>query len=94
MSPDVKIVPLIDLDVEINSYAADFYLHGIVKAIVVDNGLKHGQEFASLQDFLMVLKTIIVAFDELDAKDANDPLLFHFRAILERFRTNFAKAFL
>lgn len=79
---------------KINSYAADFYRHGIAQAIVIDNGLKHGQEFQSLHDFLLVLKTIVLALEELEPIDDNDVILYHFRKLYHKFQENFANAFL
>lgn len=93
MCPEVKVVPIIDLDLEINSYAADFYRHGIVQAIVKDNGLKHGQEYQLLNDFRMVLKTIVLALEELEPVNKDDRLLHHFRVIQQKYQQNFFNAF-
>lgn len=94
MCPDVKIVPIIDLDLEINSYAADFYRHGIRKAIMKDNGLKHGQDYTLLKDFLLVLRTVVLALEELEPMDQDDVILYHFRAIHDKYRDAFFKAYL
>ncbi|XP_023713841.1 probable ATP-dependent RNA helicase DDX60 [Cryptotermes secundus] len=37
---DVKVVPIVELNKTYNGYAWDFYNHGIVAAIMNDNGLK------------------------------------------------------
>lgn len=91
--PDVKIVPIIDLDLEINSYAVDFYRHRIVQAIVKDNGLKHGEEFARLKDFLLVLKTVVLALEELEPKEADDLILHHFKEVASKYEKYFNEAF-
>lgn len=93
MCPEVKVVPIIDLDLKINSYAADFYRHGIVQAVVSDNGLKHGQEYQLLNDFRLVLKTVVLALEELEPVDKDDKLLRHFKVILEKYQEKFFKAF-
>lgn len=91
--PDVKIVPIIDLDLPINSYAADFYRHGIKNAIVKDNGLKHGQEYTLLKDFEMVLRTVVLALEELEPVGESDVILHHFQVILQNYEEKFNKAF-
>lgn len=71
----------------------DFYRHGILKAIRDDNGLKNGEDFSLLQDFLLVLKTVVIALEEMEPVDESDPILKHFTAILQRFMVNYYKAF-
>lgn len=89
----MKIVPIIDLDLEINSYAADFYRHGIKKAIMRDNGLKHGQDYALLNDFVLVLRTVVLALEELEPVDQDDVILHHFRVIQCKYEQAFRKEY-
>lgn len=93
MSPDIKVVPLLDLDVEFNAYAADFYRHGIANAIVEDNGLKNGDHCNALKDFDLVLKTIVMAIEEMEPVDENDLVYKHFKIISDRYTDNFRLAF-
>ena len=44
----------------LNSYAYDFFNHGIESAIERENCLKSGQSFAMLKDFMLVLQVIFI----------------------------------
>lgn len=81
------------MDLKINSYAADFYRHGIVAAIRNDNGLNHGEEFNRLKDFYLVLKTVVLALEELEPVEENDVVLYHFQKILYKYQENYNNTF-
>lgn len=87
------MVPLLNTNVVHNSYAADFYRHGIVKAIVTDNGLKAGAEFSRLKDFLLVLKALEVCLEELDPINKDDVVYTYFKKVSVKFDEKFKKAF-
>lgn len=91
--PGIKIVPLLDTDIVHNSYAADFYRHGIVDAIRRDNGLRAGAEFTRIKDFLLVLKTLVICLEELEPIDQDDPIYIYFKCICNTFDQKFKKAF-
>lgn len=88
---NVKVVPTLELDFKCNSYALDFYKHGIRQAICRENGLRAGSDFALLQDFLLVLKSLYMSLTEMLSPDAN--LLVAMERIIENFSANFRKAY-
>ncbi|PSN57547.1 hypothetical protein C0J52_01638 [Blattella germanica] len=90
---DMKFVPTVELDVELNGYAWDFYNHGIAAAIRRDNGLKEGEDFAKLKDFMMVLKCIETSLNELEAVDTDDGVLKTFTVVTRIFEEKFEKAY-
>ncbi|KAH7094191.1 P-loop containing nucleoside triphosphate hydrolase protein [Auriculariales sp. MPI-PUGE-AT-0066] len=63
----------------LNAYLYDFYIHGQVEALVVDNGVRRGDVWYALDDFSLTLRTVRAALVEmLDASQvvgANDPSL-------------------
>lgn len=92
MSTDVKIIPLVDLNTQLNSYALDFYKHGIVEAIRNDNGLKSGQEYIFLTDFLLILKTIVVSLEQMGGTE-NDIVYANFKKLEASYNRKCNKAF-
>lgn len=93
IDPGIKLVPLIDIEEDYNGYAADFYRHGIVQAIMKDNGLKQGSEFARLVDFQLVLRTIVMSLEELDPRDKEDPIYVNFKQLSHAYDQKFYAAF-
>ncbi|KAE8742679.1 hypothetical protein FOCC_FOCC011808 [Frankliniella occidentalis] len=87
---NVKLVPTLELKFRCNSYALDFYKHGIKEAICFDNGLKAGYDFTLLKDFLLTLKTIHTSLSEMFP---SSNLLVAVDMILNTFVTNFNKAY-
>lgn len=90
---DVKVVPIVELNKTYNGYAWDFYNHGIVAAIVNDNGLKQGADFSLLKDFSLVLKVIKTSLSELEPLDENDQVLRTFNIVEENFYVKFMEAY-
>lgn len=84
-------MPTLELDFKCNAYILDFYKHGIAKAICLENGLRSGQDFAHLKDFLMVSKSIYVSLSEMLSPDAK--LLKAMGQIVHNFESNFKKAY-
>ncbi|XP_039285764.1 probable ATP-dependent RNA helicase DDX60 [Nilaparvata lugens] len=69
-----KCVPLVELDVPLNSFAYNFYKHGIIRPIIRDHHLKPGQDYTCILDFHSVLKNIKTSLEKLqwvneDGKD-------------------------
>jgi hypothetical protein len=87
------VAPIVELDKTYNGYAWDFYNHGIVAAIKKDNRLKQGEDYALLNDFLLMLRVIRVSLSELEPVDDNDPVLKTFTTIENNFATSFYKAY-
>jgi hypothetical protein len=83
----------VELDTSYNGYAWDFYNHGIAAAIVNDNGLKQGADFALLLDFTLVLKVIRTSLSELEPVDENDQVLRTFNIVENNFYGKFKKAY-
>ncbi|XP_040274578.1 probable ATP-dependent RNA helicase DDX60 isoform X1 [Bufo bufo] len=53
----------------LNAYALDFFKHGSLAAIVVDNGLNSGEAYYVLRDFYLTIAAISVALNELCESD-------------------------
>jgi hypothetical protein len=83
----------VELNTIYNGYAWDFYNHGIVAAIMNDNGLKQGADFDLLRDFALVLKVIKTSLSELEPADENDQVLRTFNIVEENFYDKFKKAY-
>jgi hypothetical protein len=69
---DVKVVPTIEVGVDLNAYAYDFFNHGNYKALIQENGLMEGDAYNLLKDFVLVLKSISVSLAELAPEDRDD----------------------
>lgn len=89
---NVKIVPTIELNHQCNSYAYDFFKHGVKEAICLDNGLKSGDDFSLLKDFMLTLKSIHTSLSEMLSPDAK--LLQAMLEISTSFEKNFNNAYL
>ncbi|KAF7790532.1 hypothetical protein EIP86_001488 [Pleurotus ostreatoroseus] len=60
----------------LNAYLFDFYVHGQVEALVRANGIRRGEIWYLLQDFMLTLKTIRSSVEQLfmsAASDADSP---------------------
>ena len=90
---DLKVVPIVELDIEYNSYALDFYNHGIAAAIRKDNNLKQGEDFTMLQDFMLVLLSIRTSLAELEPFSEDDDIVKTFHVVTEEFMSKFSKAY-
>jgi hypothetical protein len=90
---DVKVIPVVDLETIYNGYAWDFYNHGVAAAIKNDNGLKLGEDFTLLLDFLLMLKVIKTSLSELESVNKNDQVLRTFNILEETFNDKFQKAY-
>ena len=93
VSTDVKVLPVVELDTIYNGYAWDFYNHGVSVAIQRDNGLKAGDDFRLLQDFLLMLKAIRTSLLELQPVNGQDKVLQTFTTVENNFRSKFNKAY-
>merc|ERR1711990_1357327 len=58
-------IPKINLSDPLNGYVLDFYNHGVYKSLVKDNGVREGEVFALLKDFLLVLQTISTSLKQM-----------------------------
>lgn len=92
MYTDIKVIPTLELDTDLNAYAYDFFNHGNHIALVKENGLKHGDAFNAVKDFLLVLKAISVSLTEL-APEEGDDVVQAFKQLAEEFESTFKKAF-
>jgi len=55
---DVHEIPIMNTEDVLNSYALDFFKHGDPDAIQEENHLKSGEDYDSLKDFMLTIKTI------------------------------------
>nr|CAD7411192.1 unnamed protein product [Timema poppensis] len=85
--------PPVNMDIPLNGYAWDFYNHGIASAIRMDNQLKAGQDFDSLKDFALMLRTITLSIEELEPTNPDDPVLKTFQKVSSTFNILFNKAY-
>ncbi|XP_047114013.1 probable ATP-dependent RNA helicase DDX60 isoform X2 [Schistocerca piceifrons] len=90
---DKKIVPLFEVNQSLNSYAWDFYNHGIQEAIIRDNLMRHGDDFNYLRDFMLVLLAVNTSLQDFDDIDENSAIIKTFGIIAETFREKFNKAY-
>ncbi|XP_049843647.1 probable ATP-dependent RNA helicase DDX60 isoform X1 [Schistocerca gregaria] len=90
---DKKIVPIFEVDQSLNSYAWDFYNHGIRKAVLKENLIRHGDDFTYLKDFLLVLLAVYTSLQDSDDADENGAVIRTFGIISENFRKKFNKAY-
>lgn len=88
---DVKVVPTLEVDVDLNAYAYDFFNHGNYKALIQENGLMQGDAFNLLKDFMLVLQSISVSLTELAPKDGDD-VIAAFTQLAQEFQSNFGEA--
>ncbi|CAI9576480.1 unnamed protein product, partial [Staurois parvus] len=80
-----KYIPLLHLTrtdicgrkIFLNSYALDFFKHGSLRAIEIENGLNSGDAYSKLKDFTLTIASISVSLKEL-CEDENDPVTLAF----------------
>ena len=85
------MVPTLEDDVDLNAYAYDFFNHGNYKALIQENGLKEGEAYNSLKDFMLVLKSISVSLTEMAPVD-DDEVVIAFTQLAEEFEAKFHEA--
>ncbi len=85
-------MPTLEVDVDLNAYAYDFFNHGNYKALTQENGLMQGDAFHLVKDFMLVLKSISVSLTELAPEDGDD-VIKAFTQLAEEFQSQFAANF-
>ena len=90
---DVKVVPTLEVDVDLNAYAYDFFNHGNCTALTQENGLMEGDAFHLVKDFMLVLKSISVSLTEVGPEDLDDDVVAAFTQLTEEFETVFNNSF-
>ena len=89
-------IPKINLMDPLNGYVLDFYNHGVYKSLVKDNGVREGDVFALLKDFLLVLQTISTSMKQMvprEEGEEEDLLVQAFEQLAISFKFKFDKAF-
>jgi len=89
-------IPKINLSDPLNGYVLDFYNHGVYKSLVKDNGVREGEVFALLKDFLLVLQTISTSLKQMapvEEGEEEDLLVLAFEQLAIAFKLKFDKAF-
>ena len=89
-------IPKINLMDPLNGYVLDFYNHGVYKSLVKDNGVREGEVFALLKDFLLVLQTISTSMKQMvprEEGEEEDLLVQAFEQLAISFKFKFDKAF-
>uniref|UniRef100_A0A5F8GWE2 Helicase ATP-binding domain-containing protein n=1 Tax=Monodelphis domestica TaxID=13616 RepID=A0A5F8GWE2_MONDO len=59
----------------LNAYAFDFYKHGSMAALALDNGLNKGDAFAAIKDFGLLIQAIRISLAELCDDEQDDVVL-------------------
>merc|ERR1711962_1064790 len=88
-------IPKITLDDSLNGYVLDFYNHGVYKSLIKDNGVREGNVFNLLKEFLIVLQTISTSLKQMapGEEDEEDLLILAFEQLTDSFKMRFDKAF-
>ena len=58
-------LPFINMNRAKDAYALDFFKHGSKSALLEDNGLKSGEVYDSVNDFLLTVRSIANALDQI-----------------------------
>ncbi|XP_028405481.1 probable ATP-dependent RNA helicase DDX60 isoform X2 [Dendronephthya gigantea] len=90
---DVKVIPTLEDNVDLNAYAYDFFNHGNQKALVNENGLMQGDAYNLVKDFMLVLKSISVSLTELAPDKEDDDVIQAFTQLAEEYESTFNEAF-
>lgn len=98
---DINIVPILRLKncnsvgrvQPLNAYALDFFKHGSVKAIQKENGIKAGEVFQILKDFLFTIMSISASVEEMCPEEEYDNVVAAFKQLVEEYRNKFRKQF-
>ena len=76
--------------------AKDYNNSGVYKSLVKDNGVREGEVFALLKDFLLVLQTISTSLKQMapvEEGEEEDLLVLAFEQLAIAFKLKFDKAF-
>ena len=85
-----ELLPCIDMEKVRNAYALDFFKHGNVTALSEDNGLRDGDIFHYLNDFLLTIKTISTALEQTAEHEVVTEAFKHLAVVFElRYRKSF-----
>ncbi|XP_071412313.1 probable ATP-dependent RNA helicase DDX60 [Pithys albifrons albifrons] len=68
----------------LNAYALDFYKHGSLVTLTIDNWLNEGEAYYALKDFSLLIKAIGTSLSEL-CDDPNDNVLLAFKQLGENY---------
>ncbi|KAJ7420084.1 putative ATP-dependent RNA helicase DDX60 [Willisornis vidua] len=68
----------------LNAYALDFYKHGSLATLTIDNWLNEGDAYYALKDFSLLIKAIGTSLSEL-CDDPNDNVLLAFKQLGENY---------
>lgn len=98
---DINIVPILRLKncnsvgtvQPLNAYALDFFKHGSVKAIQKENGIKAGEVFQILKDFLFTIMSISASVEEMCPEEEYDNVVAAFKQLVDEYRNKFRKQF-
>uniref|UniRef100_UPI00398F8CF5 probable ATP-dependent RNA helicase DDX60 n=1 Tax=Pristiophorus japonicus TaxID=55135 RepID=UPI00398F8CF5 len=64
----------------LNAYALDFYKHGSLSTLYLDNGLSRGEAFYLVKDFSLVIAAISTSLTDL-CDNENDPVVLAFQQL-------------
>ncbi|XP_027035542.1 probable ATP-dependent RNA helicase DDX60 [Pocillopora damicornis] len=96
---DIHVVPILRLKkcnsvgsaMPLNAYALDFFKHGSAKVIEKENGIKAGEVFQVLKDFVLTMKSISTSLEELGPE--GDNVVVAFKQLAEEYGNKFRKQF-
>nr|XP_044622932.1 probable ATP-dependent RNA helicase DDX60 isoform X3 [Equus asinus] len=95
---NVKNIPLLCLNkydktgrkCPLNAYALNFYKHGSLLALTLDNWLNMGDAFNLIRDFALVIQSVRISLSEL-CDDEDDNVVLAFKQLSEAFKTKLWK---
>ena len=87
------MIPILNTDATLNAYAVDFFNHGNKEALESENGIKSGDVFHLLKDFLLVIKSIHVSLSQLGPDDGDDAVIAAFGQLSDEYTSLFNKTF-
>ncbi|XP_006896731.1 PREDICTED: probable ATP-dependent RNA helicase DDX60-like [Elephantulus edwardii] len=98
ISVNVKDIPFLQLNkydkngrkCPLNGYALNFYKHGSLSLLTLDNWLNMGDAFNLIRDFFLVIQSIRISLREL-CDNENDNVVLAFKQLSEEFRKKFYK---
>ncbi|OCT99648.1 hypothetical protein XELAEV_18005430mg [Xenopus laevis] len=76
----------------LNAYALDFFKHGSIDALEVDNGFHKGDAFYKLRDFSLCIAAISVSLREM-CEDEDDPVVLALEQLNNMYREKLATAY-
>lgn len=96
---DINVVPILRLNKSdsmgsarpLNAYALDFFKHGSYRAIEKENGIKAGEVFQLLKDFILLIKSICTSLEELGPECDN--VVLAFKQLAQEYANKFKKQF-